>query len=187
MPLEPQDSELGDGFTRRLTPGGSPHHPELAGLEAALSALTPVCGRINRDALLFRAGQASVRTRGWAWPCATAALGLLAAVLGVIVAVRPVAIERVVVTIREPAPAVSQANPTPAQTMPHATAGTQPATSPMNYMQLERQVLRWGLDGIPNVPEAPASNPLMTRGGFLGSAADSPAPSDFFSLESLFQ
>ena len=55
------------------------HDPEIAGLEAALAALVPMPGRVNRDALLFRAGQLSVRGRGGAWPYTTAALALPAA------------------------------------------------------------------------------------------------------------
>jgi len=42
--------------------------PKLAALEKSLTALVPVPGRIDRDQLLFRAGQASVRTRFWLWP-----------------------------------------------------------------------------------------------------------------------
>ena len=82
------------------------HDPTLAGLEAALAALAPMPGRIDRDALLFRAGQASVPRRGWAWPGAAATLGVLAATLGALLAVRPATkpVERIVyVYVKEPA------------------------------------------------------------------------------------
>jgi hypothetical protein len=79
---------------------------ELADIQTALSSLTPVGSRIQRDRLLFLAGRASAdvaslhrpRLATWLWPCATAASLLVATALGSlwVVGGRPEVIERVV-------------------------------------------------------------------------------------------
>ncbi len=172
------------------------HDPELAGLEAALGALAPMPGRINRDALLFRAGQASVPGRGWAWPAAATTLGLVALVLAVVVALRltPAPVERVIVVNvpRAPSPAPPADVPSP----PLADAEPGPASpgeigagqSPMNYLQLQQQVLRWGLDGVPALPKTPPPAALpVTRDQLLGTTPK-PAPlTRFLFLGSFFQ
>jgi hypothetical protein len=170
------------------------HDPELAGLEAALAALAPMPGRIDRDALLFRAGQVSVRGRSWAWPAATAGLGMVAVGLGLVLGLRPspVPVERVVyVTITKPAPlppAVREpASPTPEPDFasPGLLAEQQ---APMNYLQLERQVVRWGLEGVPDMPEAPSPSGLpVTRDSMLGAPAGPASFTNFFDLRSIFQ
>jgi len=164
------------------------HDPGLAGLEAALAALVPMPGRIDRDTLLFRAGQASVSSRGWAWPAAAMALGLLATTLGVVLAagLPHAPIERVVyVTIKEPPPSVQVLpTPEPKAVSPGPIAVSQ---SPMSYLQLERQVARWGLDGVPAMPEAlPPSGPPLTRENALGAAAEPASFTMFFDLRSIF-
>lgn len=63
--------------------------PQSAALEAALRSLTPLPDRIERDRLMFRAGQASVPRRGWLWPSSTAAMSLVAAILGGLLLQRP--------------------------------------------------------------------------------------------------
>jgi hypothetical protein len=59
------------------------HDPQLNALEAALAALQPAAARIDRDRILFAAGQRSVRA-GWWWPVATAVSSLTALTLGVL-------------------------------------------------------------------------------------------------------
>jgi hypothetical protein len=63
--------------------------PQLAALEAALKTLTPLPGRIERDRLMFQAGQASVARRPWLWPGTTAVMTLLAAVFAGLLLHRP--------------------------------------------------------------------------------------------------
>lgn len=62
-------------------PMSTENHPELERLAAALAALAPASGRLDRDQLMFRAGQASV-ARSRLWPASTA---VLAATLLVVV------------------------------------------------------------------------------------------------------
>jgi hypothetical protein len=103
----------------------------LSELEAALRALVPQTPRLNRDRLMFLAGQASVAPRlrqpasplgaafsrqhaGWGWPVALAAMSTVAASLFVALVMRPVS--QVV------APPVQQAAAQPAAPQESATA-----------------------------------------------------------------
>ena len=108
---------------------------DLSELEAALAALVPRAERLNRDRLMFLAGQASVESKngqpgspasatarprrraGWAWPAAFATMTGVAASLLVALAIRPApqVTERIVERIvtapaapQEPAAAVAQ-------------------------------------------------------------------------------
>jgi hypothetical protein len=165
--------------------------PAMAGLEAALAALVPMPGRINRDVLLFRAGQASVRGRRWLWPGAAAVLGLVAATLGVLVLVRPAPqpVERVIVVrVREPAPPESVPAPPAAKPEPALPVTVAATREPMNYAQLEKQILRWGLDGVPAPPPPAApSEPPLTRDYLLGASPPSSPFEALFRPGSFFQ
>jgi hypothetical protein len=169
------------------------HDPEMAGLEAALAALAPMPGRISRDALLFRAGQASVPRPGWAWPAATAVLGLVAAVLAAVVVLRPVPapVERVIVVpTKEPAlppPPVDVPSPPAPEPAPASPGGVATGQAPMNYLQLQQQVLRWGLDGVPALPETPPPGLPVTRDQWPGAPAEPGPLSRFLYLGSFFQ
>src|SRR5206468_691136 len=80
--------------------------PDLSALAGALRALTPRPATLDRDAVLFRAGQAAAPRR-WLWPAATAASAALALTLGLMLVLRPAPrpIERVVyVPVERPAP-----------------------------------------------------------------------------------
>jgi hypothetical protein len=166
------------------------HDPALAGLEAALAALAPMPGRVDRDTLLFRAGQASVQGRGWIWTSATAALGLLAVTLGalLIYAPAPPPMERIVyVPIQQPG---SSPDPEPTTPVPYAPGS--PATaareSPMTYLQLEKQIIRWGLEGMPETPKAvPSSAQPLTQESLRGMPVPPASLTSFFDLHSIFQ
>lgn len=93
---------------------------ELEEVEAALRALAPVPGRLDRDRLMFEAGALSARGTPWrhrAWPSAAAVLALALAGESWLLAVRPATrvVERLVV-VREPSanPSSSSATPQPA-------------------------------------------------------------------------
>ena len=102
-------------------------------LEAALGALVPRAERLNREHIMFLAGQASVASNsrpaappgtigpqcraGWAWPAAFAMMTGVAASLLVVLAIRPApqVTERIVERIitapeapQEPAAAIAE-------------------------------------------------------------------------------
>jgi hypothetical protein len=173
------------------------HDPALAGLEAALAALAPTPGRIDRDALLFRAGQVSVRSRGWFWPGAAAALGVLAATLGALLIYTPPpapVVRTVYVRAQDPASSLPSPVADSESTPPVAYAPGSPEPtvaareSPMNYVQLEKQIMRWGLEGMPDTPEAvPSSVQPLTQDSLRGTPAAPASFTSFFDLHSIFQ
>lgn len=148
--------------------------PELSAVAAALGSLTPSRSRLDRDRVMFRAGQASAAAARRAdpvrrfWPAIAASLGLIAAGEAAWLACRPVPSPRVVervVVIREPAappasrPAVRDAvEPAPAP--PAAVlAGVDLALGRTPRERLAGQVLRYGLDGLPASPPARWTGP----------------------------
>lgn len=117
-------------------------------LEAALEGLQPVAVAIERDRLMYRAGQSSARRRNLAWPILSVALALM---LGVSLLNQPepqtqtVEVEKLVY-ITQPAP--------PTQSAIHvATQGGQPDAYQLraqaNYVRLRDKVLTEGLDALP--------------------------------------
>jgi hypothetical protein len=143
---------------------------ELKKLESALRNLTPRTALLNRDQLMYLAGQASAMSAGaqgvhiddarsftplrrnW-WPVATAALALFSLGLGglLIHATRPS--ERVVyVEVSRgtndggglTAGSFSQAN--------NVTVGTSSASSEGSYFQLRNLVLTHGIEALPISP-----------------------------------
>ncbi len=162
-----------------------PSDPEVTAIESALRALVPSRSALDRDRLMFRAGQVSARSRlltRWAWPSIAAALAIVAAGEGVLLATRPEprVVERLVI-VREPA-ASPIAGPEPVvilrENPPIPSADLEPSW-PMasDLLRLRRQVLRFGIDGLPDPPqllsqsvegarppgEAPESSGLLRR------------------------
>jgi hypothetical protein len=128
------------------------HDPSLTAVEAALASLTPAAGSISRDALLFRAGQASIRRR-WFWPSATAVLGTVSAALAAVMLWSPVRQSlQEVHFVRIEVPSAPRLADRAAGSVPDtgmvARADDQRGFS--EYQVLQRQLLRWGLDAIPN-------------------------------------
>ena len=115
--------------------------PELAALEAALSALRPAPDQIGRDQFLFRAGQASVRRR-WLWPAATAALALVVAVESGLLLKRP--------------PRAAPQTP-PQTTHPEPDYVPDVPSAEDGYLHLRRVALRDGVEALPRVPSKPAA------------------------------
>ncbi len=144
--------------------------PEVAALESALRALQPAPPAVNRDAILYRAGQASVIRRHWLWPAATAAMTLLAVGLAAVVVLRSPAMgpERIVyVHVPQPAEAghalahASQEFDNSRQVETSAAA-TGAVPSPISYVLLRQQGARHGVDAI---PEAPSVMPIAVPAG----------------------
>lgn len=145
---------------------------ELKAVADALAQLKPRPAALNRDALMFRAGQASA-PRGWKWPVATAASALVAIGLGVALLIRPQppVVERtIVVKVTVPAAETPAPQPKPLTPTPDTAAlvSQEPDPSPLSdYQRLEDHLLRWGFDGLPPAPHVPA--PKETRDGLLNS------------------
>ena len=122
-------------------------------LEAALARLDPSRAAIDRDALLFHAGQASVRRHCRAWQSASALLG---GCLALALIWQP--------TLRPTAPIVS----TPAQSPMAAELGETvlaPAPRPFDapereatYITLRNEVLACGIDVLPEPPTLAATS-----------------------------
>jgi hypothetical protein len=149
-------------------------------LAEALRGLSPRSCALDRDAILFRAGQTAAPHRsGWLWPCATA-VSMTVAFLGVLLAwSRPqpvvVVVERVV---PPPAPA-----PTPPvrQAAAPDSAPDSPLQENLDFVyqspqrRLQEHLLRWGLDGlgapVPD-PEPPPQRPGDTLFHPLSSSGE---------------
>src|SRR5437762_16267 len=89
--------------------------PEVNALADLLGQMKPRPATLDREALMFRAGQASA-PRGWKWPLATFASTLAAIGLSVALLVRPpiTASERIVyVKVPAPLPAAETTTPEP--------------------------------------------------------------------------
>jgi hypothetical protein len=154
------------------------HNTDQAACEALLKGLVPAPVRIDRDRLMFRAGREAGRWRGWAWPCAAAVLAVASAGLGAALWMRPATrtVERTVyVEVRVPAPhrpdAPTVTPAAPPKPQPVAEAGERPGESP-SYLHLRGQVLRWGVDALPEPRPLSTSRPPWAPAG----APDVPAP-----------
>lgn len=141
----------------------APHDPELSRLANTLAVLQPRVRPLDRDALMFRAGQASVPRPGWKWPLAASLSSFLAVVLGATLVLRASQGPSVVSAPR-PLPPVrawqDQQPPVRFPDAPEGPAAPSPYSSaeepPMpRHLQIQEQILRWGLDGLPAAP-APA-------------------------------
>lgn len=131
----------------------------LESFAASLAALSPHA-RLDRDRLMYLAGQASVepasrRPRRWAWPAAFSAMTAVAACLLALLASRPEpkVIERIVrvpVNTRPENMAGGQNAATERQAAeePHVTRSERPPREirTANYLELRARVLALGLD-----------------------------------------
>lgn len=145
--------------------------PKLNAIEQALGALAPSRSRLDRDQLMFRAGQAAARPSPGGrrlWIAVAAGTGLIALGEAAMLAQRPIPqiIERVIV-VREREPAaptvVAPVQPSLAQAPAFRTFGAPPPFGPTAYERLTSQVFRYGLDGL---------NPPSAR----GNASQEPLP-----------
>ena len=146
------------------------YDPDLNHLGRQLRHLTPRPCPIDRDAVMFRAGQASV-PRNWLWPVATALSTCLAITFGAALVVQPALNSRVQVEQggwqNKPhyygGPAVGATTDGPDGMPGEAPAASEEDVWPTpqaGYFHAENNVLRWGLEGIPSPPPAPAPRPV---------------------------
>ena len=131
-------------------------------LEAALGGLQPVAVAIERDRLMYRAGQSSARRRNLAWPILSIALALM---LGVSLLHQPepqmqtVEVEKLVY-ITKPTPATQSALHVATQTVRPDPYQLQ---AQANYVKLRDKVLTEGLDALP-IREVSSPRSVEERG-----------------------
>ncbi|CAN5868820.1 hypothetical protein BH23PLA1_BH23PLA1_34050 [soil metagenome] len=147
--------------------------PEMNEIEAALGSLAPSKNQIDRDRLMFLAGQARREPYApgrWPWRAIAAALALVALGEAALIANRPdpeqIVVERLVV-VQEPAiPELIEVEPEPSpEPEPEGLAPVvilSQASSRSNSItawesgwpsiQLRREVLQRGIEGLPEPP-----------------------------------
>jgi hypothetical protein len=138
------------------------HEKDLSDLEKLLAALPPRPAALNRDQLLFRAGQASMR-RSWAWPFAAVVMAMAAGCMATILVLRPLpepVIRMVQVQVPVSAPLVAK-DAGPQEPGPAPPAGFHEAPSPtMSYWKMQQQALRFGVEGLPPTATAGEVAPM---------------------------
>jgi hypothetical protein len=129
------------------------HDPQLKAVEAALTRLSPPPPALDRDRLMFQAGQASRPPRSVLWPASTAALAVVCVGLATALVLRPGPHEVIIVKeVLVPSPN-PQAPASAADNYVSHQAWTE-------YQHLQEQVLRHGLDGLPEpTPDAASPRP----------------------------
>ncbi len=86
--------EWAQSFTRKIGCAMSGPHEKLSELERLLASLPPRPAALDRDRLLFRAGQASMRRHRF-WPWATAVMSAATACLALILMTQPMPVPEV--------------------------------------------------------------------------------------------
>ena len=146
---------------------------DLKTFEAELATLVPRTDRLDRDRLIFLAGEQSAAAsnrratahRGWVWPAAFSAMTAVAATLAMIVLLRPQ--PQVVVRLVEvPAEPVVAEDPSPSETIEPALSEPEhaepPNDSPADVPGAGGSIF-WALIGLPWPPDRPAAWPNSTR------------------------
>lgn len=137
--------------------------------EASLRSLKPSPGRIDRDLILYRAGQASMRPRRRPvfWPSVAAGLAAIALLEAGLLANRdaPGVVERIVV-VREPIPTPPALPEKVAAIPPRAVIGPQTVPALTAHDRAVDLIVRYGLDGLPASPRSAfqTSGPASVEG-----------------------
>jgi hypothetical protein len=135
----------------------------LSGLEAALAGLSPLPPALDRDRLLFRAGQESRPRRGLLWPWSTGVLAAVAAGLGALLVLRPEpapTVRIVYVPVREEVPAPRRVAVLPPQRAAEERPSNLGQPTRLSAFQLQRDALRWGIEALPlGTPPRTAASP----------------------------
>lgn len=140
---------------------------DVGDIEAALGSLTPAPSGIDRDTLMFRAGQASTRHTGRGLPVAAVLMALTTAVLGGALLMRPAprVTERVVYVQLERPQTAQVGRVTPEEMDRLAERGRAWA----EYVELRRRVSAEGPDALPTAEPAESSAPLGLQDILLSS------------------
>lgn len=136
---------------------GAHNEEELRDVERSLARLRPAAAGIDRDELMFRAGQAAATGRAGLAPGVAVLVALVASLAGAGTTwlARPAAPERIVqVTVEKPVLRVVELAPI----MP---AGERPERSVAraDYLELRDRVLAEGMDALPSLGPAGGAAP----------------------------
>jgi hypothetical protein len=136
-----------------------PPDPELNPIESALGRLAPARSRIDRDRLMFQAGVNSAKaqsSRRWVWPAIAASLAVVALSESAALVVRP---GPSVLGVQQTAPGADDraGRPEPVVILVQAPPSQSPEQEPWlaaggETLGLRQQVLRFGLEGLPDPP-----------------------------------
>src|SRR5262249_15683564 len=119
---------------------GAMSENEMTPLESALAALDPRPVTLDRDRLMYLAGQRSAARRGWVMPCIAAALASAATLLGVLLLYRP---EPQFVKVRAPA---VQPSPSAPPVLVDSDNGWRER---VEALRLRNEVLLRGVEALP--------------------------------------
>jgi hypothetical protein len=141
----------------------NPSGPEPTSIEQGLRQLIPAPSHIDRDRLMFQAGAISGKAglhHRWVWPSIAAVLALVAVSESIALAVRPS--REIVVQVPAPAARGRLSEPESIEILSQAPPDRTWAPDPWlptgtDSLDLKRQVLRFGLEGLPDPP------PLLTQ------------------------
>jgi hypothetical protein len=142
--------------------------PNLNDVERDLKTLAPAPARIDRDRVLYCSGEASAARRLRVWQLAAVLCALGAACVIGLWSMQPAQAPMVrLVYVPAPAPETPGAPaPAPASLEKPPPVLTVAEGSPLSgsgYFARQRQVLRWGLDGLEGLPpEAARPRPPTT-------------------------
>ena len=154
-------------------------------LEKALRALAPAPAALDRDCLMFRAGQASRTRSGLIWKVTSAILGTATVVLAVLLIYRPPSEPRLVfVEVPAPAPKENPIPPPPEKPPTYLEQTPNPVPDrrlpDLAYYRLQQEVNRFGVDALPRLstnPEPPSIEPPIDR---VGKQPSTTVPMQFF-------
>jgi hypothetical protein len=144
----------------------TPHDPELTVLQKSLQGLVPRGAALDRDRLMFRAGQAAARRRFWIWPGLASVAMVACVVLAALWSLRSElpAKERIVYIVVPASDSVSPAvvvAPQPPRPAPELSDYEQHVPERTEYRALRDQVVRMGVEALPQ------PGPDKTLGHFM--------------------
>lgn len=128
-----------------------PREKDLSDLERLLASLPPRPPSIDRDRLMFRAGQVSTQGRRWFWPLCALFASVVACCFGVMLLYRPMPETKYVPIVQtHPLPAPSQDLVRPEVFTGLVSEFREETLSP-NYScwQMQQQALRFGPESLP--------------------------------------
>jgi hypothetical protein len=160
-----------------------PRDPEIKGLERALKRLQP-SGTVERDEIMYYAGQAAAPRPGWFWQGAAALMTATTVVLAIRLLLQPTmpaAVEKVATVQQPTADAVVPAKdelpvpPATGEPVPEEPANAGPTHHVTECYQMQKQAVRWGVDNLPTpTPVAGSEGAPQTLRSMMNTLTKNP-------------